>query len=44
MESCENEFMNIREALGYQNDEFHSKADEDINISLFVARTVGSGR
>lgn len=30
--------MNIREALGYQNDEFHRKADEDINISLFVAR------
>lgn len=36
-ESCANEFLNVCEALGYQNDEFHRKADEDINISVFVA-------
>lgn len=36
-DSCANEFLNVCEALGYQNDEFHRKADEDINISVFVA-------
>lgn len=28
--------MSIHEALGYQNNEFHRKADEDINISVFA--------
>lgn len=36
-ESCANEFLNICEALRYQADEFHRKAGEDINISVFVA-------
>lgn len=36
-ESGANEFSNVCEALGYQNDEFHRKADGDISISTLRA-------
>lgn len=32
-----NEFLNGCEALGYRNEEFRRKADEDINISALGA-------
>lgn len=41
--SCANEFLNVCEALGCQNDEFHRKAEEDANISICCrTRTVDS--